>query len=130
MTIYEELHRFPYEVIFLIYLIIYACQETQEICMIFCLLLYYVQDYFWPRYTQYIFCFFFSMIHGMRIKDGKATYVSRYVKTSRLKQEEFFGAPKFMKVGNKGLKQVMEYATDFGVKKMCCSLCLLLVVYI
>ncbi|KAK9913085.1 hypothetical protein M0R45_036910 [Rubus argutus] len=25
-----------------------------------------------------------GMIHGMRIKDGKATYVSRYVKTSRL----------------------------------------------
>lgn len=38
------------------------------------------------------------MIHGVRIKDGKATYVSRYVKTSRLKQEEFFGAAKFMKV--------------------------------
>ena len=38
------------------------------------------------------------MIHGVRIKDGKSTYVSRYVKTSRLKQEEFFGAAKFMKV--------------------------------
>ena len=38
------------------------------------------------------------MIHGMRIKDGKATYVSRYVRTSRLKQEEFFGGAKFMKV--------------------------------
>lgn len=38
------------------------------------------------------------MIHGMRIKDGKATYVSRYVKTSRLKQEEYFGGAKFMKV--------------------------------
>ncbi|KAM0937650.1 putative carotenoid oxygenase [Dioscorea sansibarensis] len=44
------------------------------------------------------------MIHGMRIKDGKATYVSRYVKTSRLKQEEYFGGAKFMKVGDlKGL---------------------------
>ena len=44
------------------------------------------------------------MIHAVRIKDGKATYVSRYVKTSRLKQEEFFGAPKFMKIGDlKGL---------------------------
>jgi len=40
------------------------------------------------------------MIHGVRIKDGKATYVSRYVKTSRLKQEEFFGAAKFMKIGD------------------------------
>ncbi|XP_031374113.1 carotenoid 9,10(9',10')-cleavage dioxygenase-like isoform X2 [Punica granatum] len=41
-----------------------------------------------------------GMIHGMRIKDGKATYVSRYVKTSRLKQEEFFGGAKFMKIGD------------------------------
>ncbi|KAJ8492688.1 hypothetical protein OPV22_014409 [Ensete ventricosum] len=45
-----------------------------------------------------------GMIHGMRIKDGKATYVSRYVKTSRLKQEEHFGGAKFMKIGDlKGL---------------------------
>ncbi|XP_073007956.1 carotenoid 9,10(9',10')-cleavage dioxygenase [Typha latifolia] len=45
-----------------------------------------------------------GMIHGMRIKDGKATYVSRYVKTSRLEQEEYFGGPKFMKIGDlKGL---------------------------
>ncbi|KAL7258298.1 hypothetical protein ACSBR1_004426 [Camellia fascicularis] len=40
------------------------------------------------------------MIHGLRIKDGKATYVSRYVRTSRLKQEEFFGGSKFMKIGD------------------------------
>ncbi|KAJ8441066.1 hypothetical protein Cgig2_020357 [Carnegiea gigantea] len=39
-----------------------------------------------------------GMIHGLRIKDGRATYVSRYVRTSRLKQEEFFGGAKFMKV--------------------------------
>ena len=38
------------------------------------------------------------MVHGVRIKDGKATYVSRYVRTSRLKQEEYFGGAKFMKV--------------------------------
>ncbi|XP_011047392.1 PREDICTED: carotenoid 9,10(9',10')-cleavage dioxygenase 1-like [Populus euphratica] len=45
-----------------------------------------------------------GMIHGLRIKDGKAAYVSRYVKTSRLKQEEFFGGAKFMKFGDlKGL---------------------------
>jgi len=45
-----------------------------------------------------------GMIHGLRIKEGKATYVSRYVKTSRLKQEEFFGGSKFMKIGDlKGL---------------------------
>lgn len=45
-----------------------------------------------------------GMIHGLRIKDGRATYVSRYVRTSRLKQEEFFGGAKFMKIGDlKGL---------------------------
>nr|AAT68189.1 carotenoid cleavage dioxygenase 1 [Petunia x hybrida]WRM38006.1 carotenoid cleavage dioxygenase 1 [synthetic construct] len=45
-----------------------------------------------------------GMIHGLRIKDGKATYVSRYVRTSRLKQEEFFEGAKFMKIGDlKGL---------------------------
>lgn len=38
------------------------------------------------------------MIHGIRIKDGKASYVSRYVQTSRLKQEEHFGRAQFMKV--------------------------------
>ncbi|KAF4400534.1 hypothetical protein G4B88_023327, partial [Cannabis sativa] len=40
------------------------------------------------------------MIHGLRIKDGKATYVSRYVRTSRIKQEEYFGGSKFMKIGD------------------------------
>ncbi|XP_057512281.1 carotenoid 9,10(9',10')-cleavage dioxygenase 1-like [Actinidia eriantha] len=45
-----------------------------------------------------------GMIHGLRIKDGRATYLSRYVKTSRLKQEEYFGGAKFMKIGDlKGL---------------------------
>ncbi|KAI3861107.1 hypothetical protein MKW92_043811 [Papaver armeniacum] len=45
-----------------------------------------------------------GMVHGMRIKDGKATYVSRYVRTSRLKQEEHFKGAKFMKIGDlKGL---------------------------
>ncbi|KAK4771698.1 hypothetical protein SAY87_032230 [Trapa incisa] len=41
-----------------------------------------------------------GMIHGMRIRNGKATYVRRYIRTSRLKQEEFFGGSKFMKVGD------------------------------
>ncbi|KAL3380744.1 hypothetical protein AABB24_001074 [Solanum stoloniferum] len=45
-----------------------------------------------------------GMIHGLQIKDGKATYVSCFVRTSRLKQEEFFGGAKFMKIGDlKGL---------------------------
>lgn len=38
------------------------------------------------------------MIHGLKIKDGKATYVARYVKTNRLQQEEKYGASKFIKV--------------------------------
>ncbi|XP_075645811.1 carotenoid 9,10(9',10')-cleavage dioxygenase 1-like [Castanea sativa] len=41
-----------------------------------------------------------GMIHGLRIKNGKAAYVSRYVRTSKLKQEEYFGAAKFMKIGD------------------------------
>ncbi|KAI3934982.1 hypothetical protein MKW98_009901 [Papaver atlanticum] len=40
------------------------------------------------------------MVHDLRIKDGKATYVSRYVRTSRLKQEEYFGGAKFVKIGD------------------------------
>ncbi|KAM7265217.1 hypothetical protein ACFE04_002900 [Oxalis oulophora] len=41
-----------------------------------------------------------GMVHGLRIKDGKATYVSRYVRTSRMKQEEYFGGAKFMQIGD------------------------------
>ncbi|KAK4759448.1 hypothetical protein SAY87_022579 [Trapa incisa] len=41
-----------------------------------------------------------GMIHGICIKNGRATYVSRYVKTSRFKQEEFLGGAKFLKVGD------------------------------
>ncbi|CAI9768845.1 unnamed protein product [Fraxinus pennsylvanica] len=41
-----------------------------------------------------------GMIHGIRIKDGKATYVSRYVRTSRIKQEEYYDGAKFMKIGD------------------------------
>ncbi|XP_078436385.1 carotenoid 9,10(9',10')-cleavage dioxygenase-like [Wolffia australiana] len=41
-----------------------------------------------------------GIIHGVRIKDGKASYVSRYVTTSRFKQEEFFGRARFAKLGD------------------------------
>ncbi|GAB2244326.1 hypothetical protein Droror1_Dr00024454 [Drosera rotundifolia] len=45
-----------------------------------------------------------GMVHALRFKDGKASYVSRFVRTSRLKQEEFFGGSKFGKIGDlKGL---------------------------
>ena len=41
---------------------------------------------------------FCRMIHGVNIKDGKASYVARFVRTARLQQEESYGAAKFMKV--------------------------------
>ncbi|KAI3934980.1 hypothetical protein MKW98_009899 [Papaver atlanticum] len=41
-----------------------------------------------------------GMVHGLHIKDGNASYVSRYVRTSRLKQEEYFGGAKFVKIGD------------------------------
>ncbi|KAK9284089.1 hypothetical protein L1049_012349 [Liquidambar formosana] len=57
-----------------------------------------------PKFSPCGWISLVHMVHGMRIKDGKATYVSRYVRTSRLKQEEFFGGSKFMKIGDlKGL---------------------------
>ncbi|CAM6088223.1 unnamed protein product [Calypogeia fissa] len=54
-----------------------------------------------------------GMLHGLRIKDGKVTYVSRYVKTARLAQEEYWGGPKFDRIGDmvgrKGLVAVALY---------------------
>ncbi|KAK7861092.1 carotenoid 9 [Quercus suber] len=41
-----------------------------------------------------------AMVHGLRIRDGKATYVSRYVRTSKLQQEDYFGGAKFFKLGD------------------------------
>ncbi|KAH7863344.1 hypothetical protein Vadar_016275 [Vaccinium darrowii] len=56
-----------------------------------------------------------GMIHGLRIKDGKASYVSRYVKTSRLKQEESFGGAKFMKVARVSLGWLLPVASFFSL---------------
>ncbi|VAI11956.1 unnamed protein product [Triticum turgidum subsp. durum] len=59
------------------------------------------------------------MIHALHIKDGKPTYVSRYVKTSRFKQEEYFGGAKFMKVGDlKGLFGLFMVLTQELRKKL------------
>lgn len=33
----------------------------------------------------------------MNIKSGKATYMARFVRTSKLQQEEYYGAAKFLK---------------------------------
>ncbi|VAI11950.1 unnamed protein product [Triticum turgidum subsp. durum] len=60
-----------------------------------------------------------GMIHAMRIKDGKATYVSRYVKTSRLEQEEYFGGAKFTKIGDlKGVFGLFMVLTQELRKKL------------
>lgn len=49
-----------------------------------------------------------GMLHGLKMKNGQATYVARYVRTSRLEQEEKFGAPKFFKVGDaRGVSGIM-----------------------
>jgi hypothetical protein len=48
----------------------------------------------WCTNCDTIFILSNWMIHAMRIKDGKATYVSRYVNT----EQEYFGGAKFMKV--------------------------------
>eukprot|EP01018_Ginkgo_biloba_P029909 Gb_31289 [translate_table: standard] len=64
------------------------------------------------------------MVHGLRIKDGKATYLSRYVNTSRLRQEEYFREAKFLKVGDlKGIfglliAQIRSLRQKFGVLDM------------
>ncbi|CAM6127012.1 unnamed protein product [Calypogeia fissa] len=41
-----------------------------------------------------------GMLHGLKIRDGEVTYACRYVRTSRLKQEEYWGAPKFWRAGD------------------------------
>ncbi|CAM6098477.1 unnamed protein product [Calypogeia fissa] len=41
-----------------------------------------------------------GMLHGVRVKDGKVSYVCRYVKTSRFQQEEYWGGPKFRRIGD------------------------------
>lgn len=41
-----------------------------------------------------------GMLHGVRIKDGNATYVSRYVRTARYLQEQYWGGSKFRKIGD------------------------------
>eukprot|EP00898_Chlorokybus_atmophyticus_P006562 jgi/Chlat1/6907/Chrsp52S06635 len=41
-----------------------------------------------------------GMLHGVRIKDGKATYINRFVRTARLAQEEAHGRPIFIKMGD------------------------------
>jgi len=56
-----------------------------------------------PKFNPVAYYHWFDgdgLLHGLRIKDGKATYVARFVKTSRLQQEEYYGAAKFIKLGD------------------------------
>ncbi|KAJ0094770.1 hypothetical protein Patl1_17191 [Pistacia atlantica] len=70
-----------------------------------------------------------GMVHGVRIKDGRATYASRFVKTSRLKQEEFFGGAKFGKPlcgfleAVPGMKQVLidHFGLEWGLLAALCK---------
>ncbi|BBN17239.1 carotenoid 9,10(9',10')-cleavage dioxygenase 1 [Marchantia polymorpha subsp. ruderalis] len=57
-----------------------------------------------------------GMIHGLRIKDGKATYVCRYVRTAKLAQEEYWGASKFMKIGDLQGKAGLIWANIFKLR--------------
>lgn len=41
-----------------------------------------------------------GMLSGLRIKDGKVSYACRYVRTYRLEQEEYWGGPKFRRIGD------------------------------
>ncbi|CAK9238338.1 unnamed protein product [Sphagnum jensenii] len=51
-----------------------------------------------------------GLLHGLNIKDGKATYVARFVKTSKLQQEEYYGAAKFVKAGDMYGKKGIAFA--------------------
>lgn len=41
-----------------------------------------------------------GMLHACRIKDGKVSYCNRFVDTFRLAQEEQFGSPLYVKLGD------------------------------
>ncbi|KAG9143380.1 hypothetical protein Leryth_025391 [Lithospermum erythrorhizon] len=41
-----------------------------------------------------------SMIHAIHFENGEATYVSRYVRTSRFKQEQYHGKAQFLQYGD------------------------------
>jgi carotenoid cleavage dioxygenase-like enzyme len=50
------------------------------------------------------------MIHGIRIKDGKAFYCNRYTQTDRLKAETKQGGPIYIRIG--------EFFNTSGLAKM------------
>ncbi|KAL3682185.1 hypothetical protein R1sor_000207 [Riccia sorocarpa] len=58
-----------------------------------------------------------GMIHGLRIKDGKVSYVCRYVRTAKLAQEDYWGASKFIKIGDLIGKQGILWPNLFKLRK-------------
>ncbi|CAK9212803.1 unnamed protein product [Sphagnum troendelagicum] len=51
-----------------------------------------------------------GVLHGLNIKNGKATYMARFVRTSKLQQEEYYGAAKFLKIGDMvGIKGILFF---------------------
>lgn len=50
-----------------------------------------------------------GMVHGVRIKDGRASYHNRFVQTSRFKQEKMLGHASFMKVLHACVPQVTSF---------------------
>ncbi|CAM6125579.1 unnamed protein product [Calypogeia fissa] len=59
-----------------------------------------------------------GMLCGLRITDGKCTYVSRFVRTSRFVQEEYWGGPKIRKIGDLVGAKGLVAVGIFGLRKM------------
>ncbi|KAL2611010.1 hypothetical protein R1flu_022702 [Riccia fluitans] len=57
-----------------------------------------------------------GMIHGLRIKDGNVNYVCRYVRTSRLAQEDSWGSAVFLKIGDLMGKQGIVWSNIFKLR--------------
>ena len=57
------------------------------------------------------------MLHGVRLHDGTASYVCRYVRTSRLQQEEAHGRAVFGKVRRCGVGEGEGRAPRLGVSE-------------
>lgn len=58
-----------------------------------------------------------GMVHSVRIKDGKAVYSNRYVKTDRLAREEQQGEPVFLKLGDMEGRMGLLKVLSFEMKK-------------
>eukprot|EP00899_Mesostigma_viride_P017268 jgi/Mesvir1/25542/Mv01786-RA.4 len=60
-----------------------------------------------------------SMLHGVRIKDGKVNYVNRYVKTQRFATEEEAGGPVYPTMGDfAGFSAILRMHLTSAKKKL------------